>query len=139
MKLPSNNLVYPSTPITTHFTWSEATNNCTRIPLTLAIEHNIINTAINLEKIRHLLGDRPLIITSWYRTPSVNNNTHDAVKNSLHLTGLAIDFKSLQLTPLQIYQILDPIHPGGLGLYSTFCHLDYRNWLGKPQARWSKL
>jgi hypothetical protein len=136
MKLPSGKLVYPSTKMTKHFTWSEATKSCSRVPESLALENNIINTAVNLEKIRTLLGNKPLFINSWYRPKSVNDKIKGAAKNSIHLTGLAVDFRCSHLTTTQIYNILDPIHEGGLGLYGGFCHIDYRNWLDKPKARW---
>ncbi len=66
MKLPSGKDVSPSTPIypKSHFTWGEATKNCTReiedliIKGTLEafaheIEDTIIQTAKKMDKVRH--------------------------------------------------------------------------------------
>lgn len=136
MRLPSGKEVYPSSRITQNFTWGEATWNCTRVPQSLKIENNIINTAINLQTIRTLLGSKPLIITSWYRPPAVNQRVGGA-SNSTHLQGYAVDFRC-HLPPQTIFEILNATHPGGLGWYAKgWVHIDWRNWDKRDKARWN--
>ena len=48
-------------------------------------------TAAGLEKIRTLLGDKPVIISSGYRSPSLNSAVHGS-PNSQHVKGEAVDF-----------------------------------------------
>lgn len=144
MKLPSGRSVSIDTPIylDSHFTWGEATKNCTRIPRDLyingslcataiAIENRIINIAKRLDKLRTNLGNRPILVTSWYRPSSVNRSVGGAIW-SRHLFGDAVDIKSLYFSPLEIYKLAEPNHDGGIGCYSTFVHID---WRGK-KARW---
>lgn len=135
MKLPSGKEVYPSTKITENFTWGEATKDCTRIPPSIKIEENIINCAINLQKIRDRFK-KPIIITSWYRDPESNRRAGGA-SNSMHLRGYAVDFKILGLTPPAVYGMLAN-HPGGLAWYrGGWNHIDWRNWDGMPRSRWT--
>lgn len=53
---------------------------------------NIGVTAAYMERVRSILEDNPIQVTSWYRSPLVNK----AVKGSTtsdHLQGYAVDFK----------------------------------------------
>ncbi len=52
---------------------------------------NLVETAHLLEAVRSLLGNRPILISSGYRSPGVNSATGGA-RNSAHLTGKAADF-----------------------------------------------
>jgi len=52
---------------------------------------NIRLMATSMEAIRNILGDKPIIVHSWYRCPTVNLLAGGAPK-SAHLTGRAIDF-----------------------------------------------
>ncbi len=45
-----------------------------------------------MEEFRRLLGE-PLNVLSWYRSPKENKNGGGA-KNSAHLEGLAVDFRT---------------------------------------------
>jgi zinc D-Ala-D-Ala carboxypeptidase len=51
---------------------------------------NIARVAVKLEKVRALLAC-PIVINSWYRSPELNSAV-GGVKNSDHLSGLAVDF-----------------------------------------------
>jgi peptidase M15-like protein len=46
--------------------------------------------AFNMERLRHRLGDRPIPITSWYRTPSWNAHVGGA-RGSKHIDAVATD------------------------------------------------
>ena len=52
---------------------------------------NLIRTAEGMEEVRARLGDRPISISSGYRSPAVNKAVGGA-KKSQHLTGEAVDF-----------------------------------------------
>lgn len=55
------------------------------------IAENVTKTAIKMEAIRTILGDKPIVVTSWYRTFGHNHSIKGA-KKSMHLCGLAVDF-----------------------------------------------
>lgn len=105
-----------------YFTWAEATRNGERMPVSSVITANIIRAAKRFDGAREVLG-QPMVITSWYRTPEANKAA-GGVSNSNHLTGTAIDFYCPSLDPVDVYQKLDTFWQGGLGLYSSHCHLD---------------
>lgn len=80
-----------------HFTLAEFlrsdTANRLGIENTPTAEHlkNLGVTATNLEKVRKLLGNKPIIITSGYRNPELNKAV-GGVPNSDHALGFAADF-----------------------------------------------
>jgi uncharacterized protein YcbK (DUF882 family) len=114
-----------------NFTWGEATKNGTRIPHNRQVVGNIINLAKKLDEVRKFLGDRPIIINSWYRDPATNYRI-GGVRNSMHLTGLAADIVVIGLTHSTVQIRLDPIWSGGLGYGQSYTHLDLRSY----RARW---
>lgn len=82
-----------------------------------------------LEAIRSHFG-KPIIITSGYRTPEYNIKVGGVAK-SQHTLGLAADIKIKGVKPSDIAsyaRILMPTY-GGIGIYSTFTHIDVRNTL----------
>ena len=115
-----------------NFTWGEATKNGTRIPLTQSISFNVSNMARRMEEVRRRLGNRPIIVTSWYRPPAVNAAV-GGVPNSTHLNGYAVDFTVSGLSARSTQRILDPWWPGGLGYGPNFTHLDNRGY----RVRWN--
>lgn len=90
-----------------------------------------------LEKIRKHFG-KPVSIVSGYRTPSYNSNIKGAAKNSQHMYGNAADIQIPGVSPKEIYDWLSGWHKGGLGVYPTFTHIDVRDTVGQPLARWGK-
>lgn len=48
--------------------------------------------AAQMEKVRELLGGKPITITSCYRSPALNAATPGSAKNSAHTQGWAVDF-----------------------------------------------
>jgi hypothetical protein len=99
--------------LTKHFSLKEATQSATakmkRIGNQPSEEHleNIKFTAIRMEAVRQILGNYPLMITSWYRSKELNDAIPGSSKTSQHSKGQAVDFRSyLAGTPRQICQIL---------------------------------
>lgn len=145
MQLPSGRYVSVNIPIylDSNFTWGEATKNCTRpiedlvidgrlIVLASDIERKIIQTAKSLDALRQLLGDRPILVNSWYRPPSVNRRVNGS-KFSRHQYGDAVDIRSYYMSPQDIFTEINSIHiDGGLSAYYNFVHIDWRGY----QARW---
>ncbi len=115
------------------FTWAEATRGGTRMPPDQATVDAIIRIARLAQRARDQLG-RPMIVTSWYRDPKTNAAV-GGVFNSRHIVGDAIDFYCDGLTGDEIYWLLEPWWPGGLGRYLKFpylSHIDAREY----RARW---
>lgn len=83
--------------LTDHFTLEESVFSQTASRLgihndpTAEILANIRRTAEQMEQIRTLLGNRPILVTSWYRSQALNRAVFGA-KNSAHMRGLAVDF-----------------------------------------------
>lgn len=121
-------------PGSEHFTWGEATKNGWRVPRTKEIMQRIISAAVYMDRVRAFLGNRPIVITSWYRPPDVNRSIGGA-ENSMHIQGFGIDFKVQGIPPLQVSQRLHSWHGsrGGIGRSGAFTHLDLRGYY----ARWS--
>lgn len=57
--------------------------------------NNLARLAPTLEEVRSALGQRPLVISSAYRSPRLNQAVGGAA-NSAHLRGLAVDFTAPQ-------------------------------------------
>lgn len=126
----ANNRIYGAN----HFTWSEAIPSNSKRPTSSDVLQRIIRLANYLESVRTKLGDKPIIITSWYRSPEHNARVGGA-KNSRHISGDAVDFYCNHISIKAIYKALDEWHgnQGGLGLYNSHIHLDIRGY----HARWS--
>lgn len=85
------------TQLSAHFSLAEltASNTAARkgIPNIAAPEivDTLIRTADRMEKVRALLGNKPIRVLSGYRSAAVNKAVGGS-KNSAHMTGHAIDF-----------------------------------------------
>ncbi|MBU9579619.1 peptidase M15 [Ralstonia mannitolilytica] len=83
--------------LTDHFTLDEmiASQTAARRSIdntpTPEIIDNLTKTAQTLERVRVLLGSRPITVSSGYRSPDLNRAVGGA-SNSAHLRGLAADF-----------------------------------------------
>lgn len=116
-----------------NFTWAEATKGGTRMPPNQATVDAMIRIARLAQRARDRVG-RPFIVTSWYRPPHINRAVGGA-RYSRHLVGDAVDFVCEGLSGNQLYWLLDPWWPGGLGRYRRFpnlCHIDARAY----RSRW---
>jgi hypothetical protein len=116
----------PISPETPHFGWAEVRcNHCGRLPDAL---EPVLNAARMAEKVRALLGDRPMGVHSWYRCPEHNRSVGGA-PDSQHLYGRALDFTVKHLSAREVARRLrrhlgDLL--GGLGSYPGFVHIDHR-------------
>lgn len=145
MRLPSGTFVDSGTPIYpgSNFTWGEATKNCCRhiedliidgklITTALEIESKIVSAAIEMDAYRQSLGNRPIIVTSWYRPQHINGKVGGSTY-SRHQFGDAVDWKSNYMSPKKIARILEANHnDGGYKAYYKFTHTDWRG----NRARW---
>ena len=112
-----------------NFTWSEATKGGSRIPESKQIVSNIVRIARELEEVRKLFGNRPVIVVSWYRDPVSNRRVGGATR-SQHLQGNAAD---IHVSGLDIWHVQKELidywylgRKGGLGKGADrgFVHLD---------------
>lgn len=137
----TNSPIYPGS----NFTWDEATKGGKRLPVQTRFEgkiipaaqitRNIIELAKELDKIRELMGGRPIYINSWYRPPAVNSAVGGVV-DSQHLLGWGADILISGIDPLKVYAQLSNSHPGGLGKNRSYTHIDLRHRMGWQSARW---
>ena len=85
-----------------------------------------------LQKIRTHFG-KSVTITSAYRTPT-KNKACGGQTYSQHLYGKAADIKVKGVTPKKVAAYAEKLLPnkGGIGVYSTFTHIDVRT----TKSRW---
>lgn len=86
-----------------------------------------------LQQIRDHFG-KPVIITSAYRNDAYNKKVGGA-DYSQHKYGMAADIYINGVSPATIAEFVETIMPntGGIGIYSSFVHVDVRN----ARARWN--
>lgn len=86
-----------------------------------------------LQKIRTHFG-KAVTITSAYRTPK-RNSAVGGTAYSQHLYGTAADIKVSGVSPRDVAAYAERLMPnkGGIGVYSTFTHIDVR----KTKSRWN--
>lgn len=86
-----------------------------------------------LERLRALLGNRPLRIVSGYRCKSYNKRVGGA-KESQHMLGKAADVQHDDREPYEVADVAESMPEfKGVGRYNTFTHVDVR----ERKARWS--
>ena len=88
-----------------------------------------------LEAIRSEAGDKAITINSGYRSPA-HNKAVGGVSNSQHVKGTAADIVVEDTDPLTVGQIAEYIlgNRGGIGVYTTFTHVDVR----ANKSRWDQ-
>lgn len=111
------------TQLTTNFSIEELTFSSTAVRRDIdntapaSVTNNLKFLAIGLERIRGLLGNRPMHIDSGYRCPVLNTIVKGA-SSSAHLFGYAADFicpafgtpydiaKAIEASPIQFDQLI---------------------------------
>jgi len=85
-----------------------------------------------LEKIRSHFGS-PVTITSGCRCAEYNDKVGGSY-GSKHKQGIACDIRVRNVIPSTVYDFIDNFAPMkyGIGLYSSWVHIDVRN----KKARW---
>lgn len=79
-----------------------------------------------LEILRKELGDKPIIITSGYRTPTHNAKVGGA-KYSYHMRGMAVDIRVNGISAKEVAKALDKMVDGcGIIVYESWVHFDVR-------------
>lgn len=80
-----------------------------------------------LEILRQTIN-KPIIITSGYRTPEHNKKVGGA-KYSYHMRGSAADIRVNGMTPKEVAKELNKIVPNNCGIivYDNWVHFDVRN------------
>ena len=94
------------------------------------VDSDLVNV---LQKIRSHFG-QSVTITSAYRTPT-KNKAVGGTTYSQHLYGRAADIKVKGVTPKKVAAYAETLlkNKGGIGIYSTFCHIDVRT----TKSRWN--
>jgi len=118
-----------------HFTLREFLKDGNPEGLTVEIVANLKSLAIHLEDVRKLLGNRPLRITSGFRSIQEHLRIYAAMgitdkrripMKSYHLYGMAADFMVIGMSSAAARRILDPIWPYGMEIGTPHVHLDLR-------------
>lgn len=94
------------------------------------IDTELVNV---LQKIRTHFG-KSVTITSAYRTPTKNKACGGSTY-SQHLYGRAADVKISGVSPKKVAAYAETLlkNKGGIGIYSTFTHIDTRS----TKSRWN--
>lgn len=107
---------------------------------------NMVTVARNMERVRDLLGGKPIRINSWLRLPEVNVAVGGSARSS-HMDGWAVDFvcpsygnpyevaKALKESNIQVDQV---IHEFGRWVHVSFAP-EMRNQfltIFKPQNKY---
>ena len=98
------------------------------------IVNNLCVLSSTLEDVRKLLG-KPVVISSGYRSPSVNKAVGGS-STSMHEQGLAADIKVEGMTP---YQVACAIRDSGIVLDQLICEPTWVHIglsLGKPREQY---
>lgn len=85
---------------------------------------------LKLQRLRNAIG-KPITVNSGYRTPEYNKQVGGS-PNSQHLYGKAADIAAQGMKPLDVARLAEKIGFDGIGVYSTFTHVDVRG----IKARW---
>jgi GH24 family phage-related lysozyme (muramidase) len=123
--------------LTPHFTKAEAASKDGR-PIPKHLRPAARNHAFKLERIRHELGDEPLPIVSWYRSPE-HNVAVGGARFSKHMAAIATDHPRQWVDANggqdAILRLADRVNVNGFGRYpGGNVHMDSRHG---PLTIWS--
>lgn len=122
---------------TAHLTWHElrSRGDGRAYPLPWRTTRAVV-IAQTFEHIRAIVCG-PIVIGSAYRSPAHNRSIGGA-RDSMHMYGLALDLHTpAGVTVAELYDIADSVIPGvgAVFHYSWGCHVDRRDFLGRPAVR----
>lgn len=107
--------------ITDHFSTGEfACKDGTALPAALVDATRTL--CQQLELLRTILVDRPIVVISGYRTAAWNHHEGGA-EHSYHMSGQAADIRIASLEPQEVHDAIEraiargDMRDGGLGLY----------------------
>lgn len=117
---------------TAHFDWTEFHSkdgsgfSGGKVPATV-VKENVRRNMYKLEALRKKAGDRPVTVTSGFRSIAHNSQQPGSGTNSMHLYGVAADIQISGLTTYQIYRIAETCGYSGLERYTnSWQHVDSR-------------
>lgn len=117
--------------ITDHFDTTELSCKCGCQGLTY--DYDLIE---KLEKLRNVLGDNPIVITSGYRCPSHSVKVGGTATDA-HTKGIAADIKCKGYTSWEIAEKAEKIGFTGIGLINKeCCHVDIRTKQNYINDKW---
>lgn len=102
----------------------------------VSMDIGLFNLLYGLQEWARISGKENPVITvnSGYRTSRRNARIEGAARNSLHISGQAADITMRGVDLSQLVQMAKYFKVGGVGIYSTFLHVDtgrVRQWHGK--------
>ncbi len=131
-----------TTHVSAHLTWAElACRDGTPYPEALRSTRALEVSAL-FEAIRALCDDRPLTVSSAYRSPAHNRKVGGA-PDSQHMQGRALDLKPpAGMTVAEFYRRIwnarDALPGlGAMARYRTFVHVDTRPRVNGRVATWN--
>jgi uncharacterized protein YcbK (DUF882 family) len=108
---------------TKNISWQELLTRQTEMP-TLDVLKNLLAIANILQGYREkVFQNKPIIITSGWRSENYNAKLGGAVK-SYHTKGMAIDFVVKNLSVLETQRLMDVHHNGGVEFAPNWTHID---------------
>jgi len=123
-----NFINFDAEEFTSYFTVNR--RGVTNTPPPATLWNNITPTLRIVDKLRAHFN-RPVVIISSYRSPAYNAAISGAATGSFHMQFRALDITVAGKSPEQVFRVLKGWRDagkfkGGLGLYSTFVHIDTR-------------
>jgi GH25 family lysozyme M1 (1,4-beta-N-acetylmuramidase) len=123
--------------VSPHFSRKEAAcHDPANTAVPTSLRANAQRQGFHLERLRHELGDKPLPVLSWYRTPH-HNKTVDGASDSRHMQADATDFTTQTIASFGVSRFdaaCERVYAkGGFGRYASGSrHGDARGF----KARW---
>lgn len=127
---------------TQHFSWSEFYSHDGsgfsggKVSET-KVRENVRRLMWKLEALRKKAGDKAITVNSGFRSIA-HNTAVGGASSSQHMYGTAGDIQVSTKTPSQVLQIAKTCGFSGLGLYSSFVHMDSRIENPDNQISWSR-
>lgn len=96
----------------------------------------LIMTCDRMEQVRQLCGNRPIFVSSGYRSPALNAAIGGS-RTSHHMSGHAVDFSVAGLTVPEVFGILKRAHDDKVIRYDQLIN-EFGRWIHisfKPPLR----